>query len=440
VELQGEGMSRTILLADDSPTIQKVVELTFVDSDFTVEAVSNGDELLAKLPETRPDIIVCDVIMPGTDGYDVCQQVKSDPESLHIPVILLTGTFEPFDRDRAVAAGCSEIITKPFEARKLVEVVERLAGSGIDVAMPAVPETGTEVFDGAVAPPVKTDQPPAVPESLEAGSAEFGTMLAPPPVGEPTDQNMVTQAAGDDALDFTSSGFAEMEAAAEAGPQIPEPPSDGLEYDAEITEASFEAPDVGGETTQPIPSEALDEATTASETQPPEDGLDPFSAPAETFEAPVVTTDDPFAAAVPEFEPPADADDQLPEDQVSFGDMDDEPTVTSADDGANEASYEPDPMLDGESVADDTADMPAPPVAVPVANPTEVAPAPAPAATTLEAPRLSDEDIDRIARRVLELSSDTLERIAWDVVPDMAEIVVRERVRQIEDEVGRSGG
>ena len=119
-------MSRTILLADDSLTIQKVVELTFADTEYEVVGVSSGDELLERLPEVKPDLVICDVIMPGRDGYDVCQEIKSSSEHLHLPVILLTGTFEPFDRDRALAAGCSEIITKPFEARKLVDTVERL--------------------------------------------------------------------------------------------------------------------------------------------------------------------------------------------------------------------------------------------------------------------------------------------------------------------------
>ncbi len=122
-------MSGTILLADDSLTIQKVVELTFADTDYRVIAVASGDELIDRLGDSQPDLIICDVIMPGRDGYEVCQHIKSSSEWLHLPVILLTGTFEPFDRDRAIAAGCSEIITKPFEARKLVDTVERLIGS-----------------------------------------------------------------------------------------------------------------------------------------------------------------------------------------------------------------------------------------------------------------------------------------------------------------------
>ena len=93
-------MGSTILLADDSLTIQKVVELTFSDTDHEVVAVSSGEELMQRLPDTRPDLVICDILMPGTDGYEVCQRIKSSPASLHIPVILLTGTFEPFDRDR----------------------------------------------------------------------------------------------------------------------------------------------------------------------------------------------------------------------------------------------------------------------------------------------------------------------------------------------------
>ena len=75
-------MSRKILLADDSLTIQKVVELTFAETDYEVIAVSSGDELLDRISQTRPNIVICDVIMPGRDGYDVCQEIKSSPNGL----------------------------------------------------------------------------------------------------------------------------------------------------------------------------------------------------------------------------------------------------------------------------------------------------------------------------------------------------------------------
>ncbi|HNX50515.1 MAG TPA: response regulator [Thermoanaerobaculaceae bacterium] len=119
-------MASTILLADDSITIQKVVELTFGETNHRVVAVSSGRELLRRLPEEKPDIILCDVVMPDLNGYEVCQSLKADPLTLHLPVVLLTGTFEPFDRDRAIASGCDAIVTKPFEGRELVSVVEDL--------------------------------------------------------------------------------------------------------------------------------------------------------------------------------------------------------------------------------------------------------------------------------------------------------------------------
>ena len=119
-------MPKKILLADDSITIQKVVELTFSDGDYEVTAVNNGAKAIARLGEMRPDIILSDIIMPEKNGYEVCEYVKSHPEFRNIPVVLLTGTFEPFDPDRAEKAGCDAVVTKPFESQSLIHKVEEL--------------------------------------------------------------------------------------------------------------------------------------------------------------------------------------------------------------------------------------------------------------------------------------------------------------------------
>ncbi len=88
-------MKRRILLADDSVTIQKVIELTFMDEDYEVRAVSNGDEAVKLLAEMKPDFVIADVHMPGANGYEVCRRSKAiGPD---VPVLLLVGTFEPFD-------------------------------------------------------------------------------------------------------------------------------------------------------------------------------------------------------------------------------------------------------------------------------------------------------------------------------------------------------
>src|SRR5207245_7052768 len=119
-------MAKRILLADDSITIQKVVELTVSDGDYEVTAVNNGNKAIQKLSEMRPDIILSDIIMPEKNGYEVCEYIKSHPEFRTIPVILLTGTFEPFDPDRADKAGCDAVVTKPFESQSLIHKVEEL--------------------------------------------------------------------------------------------------------------------------------------------------------------------------------------------------------------------------------------------------------------------------------------------------------------------------
>ena len=77
-----DAMGKKILLADDSITIQKVIELTFSDEDFDVVTVGNGRLALEKLAEVRPDIVLCDIIMPEKDGYEVCEQIKKNPTLL----------------------------------------------------------------------------------------------------------------------------------------------------------------------------------------------------------------------------------------------------------------------------------------------------------------------------------------------------------------------
>src|SRR6266568_7430612 len=140
-------MARKILLADDSITIQKVVELTFSDGDYEVTAVNNGARAIQKLSEMRPDIILSDIIMPEKNGYEVCEFVKSHPDYRTIPVILLTGTFEPFDPDRADQPGCDAVVTKPFESQSLIHKVDELieqARATAAAAPPPAPEPEPE--------------------------------------------------------------------------------------------------------------------------------------------------------------------------------------------------------------------------------------------------------------------------------------------------------
>ncbi len=119
-------MGKKILLADDSITIQKVIELTFSDEDFEVVTVGNGRLAMEKVQEVRPDIVLCDIIMPEKDGYEVCEFVKKSPSLSHVPVLLLTGAFEPFDQERAARVGADGSLAKPFEPETLIAKVKDL--------------------------------------------------------------------------------------------------------------------------------------------------------------------------------------------------------------------------------------------------------------------------------------------------------------------------
>ena len=119
-------MPHKLLLADDSVTIQRVIELTFADEDVRVKAVSTGQQAIDEVSSDPPDIVLADVGMPERDGYEVAAFVKGRPELAHIPVLLLTGAFEPVDDARAAAAGCDGVLAKPFEPQILISRVKEL--------------------------------------------------------------------------------------------------------------------------------------------------------------------------------------------------------------------------------------------------------------------------------------------------------------------------
>jgi len=119
-------MASRILLADDSITIQKVVNLTFADEGIEVVAVSSGDMAERRLPEVNPDLVLADIFMPGKNGYELCEAIKENSQFQHVPVVLLVGAFEPFDQAEANRVKADAHLTKPFESRTLVDTVRRL--------------------------------------------------------------------------------------------------------------------------------------------------------------------------------------------------------------------------------------------------------------------------------------------------------------------------
>lgn len=334
-------MSRRILLADDSVTIQKVIELTFAEQDYEIEAVSDGTSAISRLSERRPDLVLADVHMPGASGFEVCRLAKE----LHpgLPVVLMVGTFEPFEEADATAAGADTYVKKPFDSQELLRLVAELMPRGAhNPAAPAEPERmGSWAMDWGVS---------------EAGAAEPATADLPP-------ETAVT-AEAEEEVDLESWDKLEIAAAEDedaAGEPVWGNLDDSLGEDS-LGDAAF----------------AEDEALAAEPLERPEPTFPDFSS---AGDAP----GEPASAAQP-FEIGLEAAGEIPL-----------PAASEAPSAAGETAW-------------------------------GVAPA---AAVTLNG--LSDEDVDRVARRVIELLGDKVVRdIAWEVIPDVAELVIKDRIRELE--------
>jgi CheY-like chemotaxis protein len=212
-------MRRKLLLADDSVTIQRVIELTFADEDVQVFAVGDGKKAIASIEADRPDIVLADIGMPERDGYEVAAFIKGNPQLASIPVLLLTGAFEPIDETRARAVGCDGVLVKPFEPQMVINrVKDLLAGrrpAGLWAASPAAQGTAR--------------QPAAVEKPLAALAADSHAA----PVG--------TGGTLEDYFDRLDAAFANLEAGGQPEPSRLDLPSPGLQPSAHPSAAPAQA-------------------------------------------------------------------------------------------------------------------------------------------------------------------------------------------------------
>lgn len=146
-------MSIKILLADDSITIQKVIGIIFGGDEYSLTVVDNGKAAVEKALETAPDVLLIDALMPGMSGYDVCEQIRDIPALAAKPILLLTGSFEPFDETKAKSCGADDFLAKPFESQQIISKVTELYELGASRAFSAVP-----------AEEQLPEEPPALPE------------------------------------------------------------------------------------------------------------------------------------------------------------------------------------------------------------------------------------------------------------------------------------
>jgi len=176
-------MTKKILLADDSITIQKVISITFSSPDYGITIVDNGSDAIKKAAEVKPDIILTDIVMPGKNGYEVCDAVKSNPSLQNIPVLLLTGAFEAFDEQKAKQAGADAWLSKPFETQALIDKVNTLLSKPA-VKKPA--EVKPAAARPAVVPPRATPPPPPPPRRPSAA-------VQPPPSVQPVQEEQIEE-------------------------------------------------------------------------------------------------------------------------------------------------------------------------------------------------------------------------------------------------------
>jgi putative two-component system response regulator len=130
-----------VLLVDDDAGLRQLLRMTFEGFEVEVDEADGAVAAAARVAERRPDVIVLDVMMPGIDGLEFCRQLKADPATRDIPVVLLTGS-EGGTRVAADAAGADAFLAKPFSPLELLGVTERLAGRLYGVPMRVTRDTG----------------------------------------------------------------------------------------------------------------------------------------------------------------------------------------------------------------------------------------------------------------------------------------------------------
>jgi CheY-like chemotaxis protein len=421
-------MAKKLLLADDSITIQKVVSLTFAEEDYDVICVGNGEIAIEKIKELHPDVVLADIFMPRQTGYEVCEFVKSDPDFQNIPVLLLVGTFEPFDKQEAARVGADGYLTKPFETTVLVQLVN-------DAVTKAGQHAGISPQPAEAAPAGPAPEP-----TIQVPAAEgAGQGFAPAPPAKDGEDVLDTpdfapSASAEAAFEATIISSQPTQAEEDLGPEeilladdeVAVPPSvlkDEVKYAPPAPQESESAgPDAG-----PAEEEVLDlPAMDARVTRPTEEDilgvfdlihLDEIIARQKSLE-------ESAAAEAAESVEPEPAVETVDEEEVvieeeSAAEVAD--IVVEEEEAAVPAAFEAaEEVQEGDMV-------------VPTADADEEPAAVAPAVET--GGKLDEQMVTRIAEMVVErLSERIIREIAWEVVPDLAELLIRQEINKMKEE------
>ena len=385
-------MKRLILLADDSPTIQRLVTQMFAGGEFDVVAVSNGDAAVRKFEEIRPDVVLADIYMPGKNGYEVCAAVKKHPELGDTPVVLLAGAFDAYDEETATQVGAATHITKPFEPQALLSLVGSLApkeGRSRPAPAPA------SVPPPAVAPP----PPPAAIAVAAAASVEFASApLTLEVTAPPGSLSLEGTPAAPLSLESSAAPAAPLSLESDLEPAVRLPlessaaQSTPLSLESSAAQVAPSAPLTLESTLEPASIVREEEKPTPVEEPAfiPVEGEKPLQLESALTSAPVPAP----AIEAPPIEPPP-------------------APVKSA------AVETPAPLKPA------AVDSSAPPADNDLLGLQELFKPSSSSAT------VSDAEIERIAQLVIQkLSTQVIENVAWDVVPDITTKVLKEELKR----------
>jgi len=118
-------MGHTILVADDEPSILLSLKVLLQKAGYTVQLAHDGEEVINALKQSRPSLLLLDAMMPKRDGFDICQTIRANPDFQEMPIIMLTAKSREIDREKGMALGATDYITKPFSTRDLVTTVQK---------------------------------------------------------------------------------------------------------------------------------------------------------------------------------------------------------------------------------------------------------------------------------------------------------------------------
>ena len=280
-------VARMVLVADDSPTIQKRALGILKGEGFEVETVSNGVAAIKRLAVLHPVVILADVSMPGRDGYEVCEFVKKSAELSHVPVLLVASDMEPYDDARGEEVRADGIIKKPFEAHELISIVvkfaEQFEAATSAVAAPAEPSAAPQpTQEFAAATREDSDNMPTLVQHTAPGPTQEFAVSSENADYTPT---LVQHSAPD--FSAAAEGVAFAEPAVDATPGYP------TGSQAAEMEMSHTAPPTEAQSTlEPFPSPGFADTFPAPDTQSAPAGETPF-----VLEEPAATS--PYAPSEP---------------------------------------------------------------------------------------------------------------------------------------------